>query len=118
MGFTEQLKKARKKTKYTQEEVAVLIGVTKSAYCGYETGKRKPDVEKIKMICKVLKTSGDFLLETGFYKESGDDERLQEIVNAYNNLSEKGKAFLLKQTGIALESFMDTGKKEVFPLAK
>lgn len=66
MGFPEQLKKARLSAGYTQQQVADSMGVTNSTYCGYETGKRQPDVAKIKQLSKILNTSGDFLLETGF----------------------------------------------------
>ena len=66
MGFSEQLKKARLNMNYTQQEVADLMGITKSTYCGYETGKRQPDVAKIKQLATILNTSGDILLETGF----------------------------------------------------
>lgn len=64
MGFQEQLKKARLQLGYTQQQVADLMGITKSTYCGYETGKRQPDVAKIKQLAKILNTSGDILLET------------------------------------------------------
>lgn len=66
MGFPDQLKKARLNMNYTQQQVADLMGITKSTYCGYETGKRQPDVAKIKQLACILNTSGDFLLETGF----------------------------------------------------
>lgn len=64
MGFTDQLKKARLDMNYTQQQVADLMGISKSTYCGYETGKRQPDVEKIKQLAHILNTTGDFLLET------------------------------------------------------
>lgn len=69
MGFPEQLKKARLNMDYTQQQVADLMGITKSTYCGYETGKRQPDVAKIKQLACILNTSGDVLLETGFEQE-------------------------------------------------
>lgn len=69
MSFSEQLKKARLAIGYTQQQVADAIGITNSTYCGYETGKRQPDVFKIKQLAAILKTSGDFLLETGFETE-------------------------------------------------
>ena len=65
MGFPEQLKRARLSMDYTQQQVADLMGITKSTYCGYETGKRQPDVAKIKQLARILNTSGDILLETG-----------------------------------------------------
>lgn len=63
MGFSEKLKIARKKMGYTQQFVADKMGITKSTYCGYETGKRQPDVKKIKQLAEILNTTGDELLE-------------------------------------------------------
>lgn len=49
---------------YTQQQVADALGLTASTYCGYETGKRQPDVAKLKQLAWVLNTTGSFLLET------------------------------------------------------
>ena len=54
MSFTEQLKKARLNMNYTQQQVADLMGITKSTYCGYETGKRQPDVAKLKQLARII----------------------------------------------------------------
>ncbi len=74
--FKDKLRAARKAAGMTQKEVATAIGVTESAYCGYETGKRQPDVIKIKQIAEVLGTTGDFLLET----PQSDDPDLAEYL--------------------------------------
>lgn len=66
MSFAENLRIARDRRGYTQSYMAEKMGIDKSTYCGYETGKRQPDVEKIKQIAKILGVSGDELLETGF----------------------------------------------------
>lgn len=74
MGFGEKLKAARKACGYTQQQIADLMKIDKSTYCGYETGKRQPDVQKIKQLSEILGVSGDVLLETGYEKapaESG-----------------------------------------------
>ena len=63
MSFPEQLKKARLAKGYTQQQVADIMGITNSTYCGYETGKREPDVPKIKKLAALLGVSGDDLLE-------------------------------------------------------
>lgn len=68
MGFSEQLKKARLNKGLTQQEIANLMGITKSTYCGYETNKRHPDVAKIKQLANILDVSCDVLLETGPYE--------------------------------------------------
>ena len=68
MGFGEKLKAARKACGYTQQQIADLMKIDKSTYCGYETGKRQPDVQKIKQLSEILGVSGDMLLETGYEK--------------------------------------------------
>ena len=100
MSFSEQLKKARLDAGLTQQQVAEAIGITNSTYCGYETGKRQPDVEKIRQIAKLLHTSGDQLLETGFAeKEKAPAQEEQEltevdlqIINLLPFVPEKVKA--------------------------
>ena len=66
MSFGEKLRKARESRGYTQQQIADRMGIDKSTYCGYETGKRQPDVIKIKQLSKILGVSGDDLLETDF----------------------------------------------------
>lgn len=79
MSFTEQLKKARLNMNYTQQQVADLMGITKSTYCGYETGKRQLDVAKLKQLARILNTSGDVLLETGFEPEPSFENAVAEL---------------------------------------
>ena len=107
MSFQEQLKKARLARGYTQQQVADALGITNSAYCGYETGKRQPDVAKIKQIANILKTSGDILLETGFGADTEKspapaeadtgDKRLDGIIENYHQLNEAGQQQLAEQ---------------------
>lgn len=66
MSFGEKLRLAREKSGMTQQQVADLMKIDKSTYCGYETEKRQPDVQKIKLLSKILGVSGDILLETGY----------------------------------------------------
>lgn len=68
MGFGEKLRAAREKSGMTQQQVADIMKIDKSTYCGYETGKRQPDVQKIKQLSQILGVSGDELLETGYTK--------------------------------------------------
>lgn len=107
MGFCDQLKNARLSMGYTQQTVAKALGVTTSTYCGYEIGKRKPDVEKIKKLAKILNTSGDILLETE-YKENlytpenailhahmTSDMQFTELYKIWNKLNDIGKQKLI-----------------------
>lgn len=102
MGFSEQLKKARANLGLTQQQVADLMGITKSTYCGYETGKRQPDVLKIKKLANILNTSGDILLETGFkenivqndtneteFKANQNSQALQEVLSQLEKMNDE-----------------------------
>lgn len=65
MSFPEKLKSARIAAGLTQQGLAGRLGVDKTTYCGYETGRRQPDIAKLRQIIQVLQVSGDSLLETG-----------------------------------------------------
>ncbi len=51
MTFT-QLKVYRIANELTQEQVANILGITRSAYCGYEIGRRTPDVEILSILSR------------------------------------------------------------------
>ncbi|RKJ41083.1 helix-turn-helix domain-containing protein [Acutalibacter sp. 1XD8-33] len=65
MSFPEKLKSARIAAGLTQQGLARQLGVDKTTYCGYETGRRQPDIAKLRQIIQALRISGDLLLETG-----------------------------------------------------
>ena len=102
MEFYANLKAARKAKGLTQVEVAEQIGVTGSAYCAYESGKRHPDVAKIKMLAKILGVSGDYLLGREEQKEKtpteiGKDlksEVLEQIIQLTPDELDKVLAFV------------------------
>ena len=56
------MKNARLKAGLTQNQLAEKIGVAKSTYSLYESGKREPDIPKIKQIASVLGMTGNELL--------------------------------------------------------
>lgn len=58
----EKIKKLRKFSKYTQAELATLLGVTKSTIAAYENDSRQPSYEVLIKISKVFKISIDTLL--------------------------------------------------------
>lgn len=62
MSFCENLRQARRRAGLTQLQAARALGVTPSAYCGYETGKREPDLAKLLRLCRLLDTPCDALL--------------------------------------------------------
>ena len=93
MGFSEQLKKARVSMGYTQQQVADALGLTASTYCGYETGKRQPDVAKLKQLARILNTTGSFLLETEPVQITcrRDPGSGNDLMASYGRLNERSK---------------------------
>lgn len=61
--LSEQLKIIRKANKFTQQGLADAIGIERSTYASYETGRNKPDVILLSKIAKVFNVSSDFILE-------------------------------------------------------
>lgn len=60
--FFENLRDARKAAGLSQTYVAQQLGVAKSTYSLYESGKREPDVTKIKKLAQIIGVSSDALL--------------------------------------------------------
>lgn len=46
----------------SQQELGESIGVTKVSICGYETGTRVPNLEKLSKLADTLETTTDYLL--------------------------------------------------------
>ncbi len=59
----EQLKQIRKANNFTQQDLADAVGIERSTYASYETGRNKPDVILLKRIANVFGVSSDFILE-------------------------------------------------------
>ena len=94
MTIGERIKKARLENGLTQEQLAKMIGVAKSTLTGYEKGNREPDAMKINALAKVLKVTGDYLLNTGFVPSISP--RAMEIARAYDSMSAYGKSLIDK----------------------
>lgn len=60
--FAENLGFARRARGYSQAFMAEQLGIARSTYAGYESGKRSPDIEMFSKISKELFVSADELL--------------------------------------------------------
>lgn len=58
----ERIKELRKKYKYTQTELADLLGITKSTIAAYENNSRFPSYEVLIKMSKLFMVSTDYLL--------------------------------------------------------
>jgi len=73
--FPSRIKQARKKSGFTQREVAIETGIPPSTIAKYETGKLEPDLEKLGMLADFYSVSTDWLL--GMDKATGDAIRAE-----------------------------------------
>lgn len=60
--FAKRIVKLRKQKELTQEELAVYLGISRSALSLYEIGKREPDTETMLKIASFFNVSTDYLL--------------------------------------------------------
>jgi len=62
MDFAKRLKEARRASGLSQQEVAAAAGIDKTTYSSYETGRRQPDLSRLRRLAEVLEMSADWFL--------------------------------------------------------
>lgn len=61
--FKIKIRALRESSNMSQDQLANLLGVERSTYTGYETGKSKPSAQKIKNIARIHCVTVDSLLD-------------------------------------------------------
>lgn len=115
MSFGEKLKEARERKKYTQQQVAEMVGVKKNTISGYEKGNREPDVAMVKKLIQVLGVTSSELFELPQFDDSNDvpgiySERALQLAALYDSLYDEGKEIIDKSAEIAERHFVQTRK--------
>ena len=85
-----KIKSLRNKYKYTQTELATLVGVTKSTIAAYENDTRLPSYEVLILMSKTFKVSIDSLLldrnDSVINIDGLNTEQIQLVENLIENL--------------------------------
>ena len=63
MAFKENLRLLRRACGFSQEDVANVLGVDRSAYSYYESGKTEPNMTNLVKIARMYRVSTDTLLD-------------------------------------------------------
>lgn len=110
MAFHDRIKQARVKAGLTQADIAGLLGIAKSTYSGYETGKSEPSMNTIANMMHFFDVSPGFLWQDeidaqsknnhpeslsskpGAYAQSADEE---ELLLCYRMLISSAKETIL-----------------------
>ena len=115
MKYSNQLKIIRLQNKFTQQQLADALGITRSAYCGYEIGRRSPDLDTIIRISKFYNLSvADFFakLDKTCVSETSDFDSKDEEWWV-SKLTKEERALIA-----SVRSMEEKDKKEVYNLAK
>lgn len=90
MSFNEKLQKLRKENKYSQEELADMLDVTRQSVSKWESGQTYPEMDKLLALCKIFNCSLDELTNDEI-KEISNDKKTN-----FNSLVDSSLAFINK----------------------
>ena len=109
-----QLKIIRKQNELSQQQVADLLGISRSAYCGYETGRRSPDVATIIKLSEFYRLPLDKFFEKRIpaeYVYDDDYYEGQADIRYLSQLSKEERDLIVK-----FRMLDDEKKQEFFKL--
>lgn len=81
MNFQQKIKTLRKARKKTQEETALLLGVSRATYASYEAGRRKPDINDVVMLAEYFGVTTDYLLGHTPDQQAYDNTALHQFMD-------------------------------------
>lgn len=82
----ERIKQARTNKSLTQEDLAVLLGISRTSVTNYEKNNVVPSVEVLLKMCEVLQTSIDYILRGVIYTNNGESDRVTEPPTTYGKI--------------------------------
>ena len=93
------IKKLRKSCSYTQKEVADMLGVDRSTYAYYESGRIKPDIDTIRKLSNIFKVHYTQILENEMHTQFSDSKQQffglnneeTELLTIFRMLSDESK---------------------------
>ena len=93
--YANRIKTLRVSANMSQMELAGLLGVSRSAVLNWETGRTRPDISNIPVLCKALSIPiSEFFSDTGNGANWDTEER--QLLSAYRNMNQQHQHFLLK----------------------
>ena len=130
--LAQKLKELRKAHGYTQDNVAVGLGITRQTYSHYETCKRTPSPEMLFKLAGIYSISVDDLLQLtieldrNIYYDAPaptqSSESLAKFLEYFNNPSNQKKyqlcSSLEKELLFYFEKLSDDDKKEMIEFTK
>lgn len=115
LKYSQQLKLIRIQNGLTQQQLADALGITRSAYCGYEIGRRSPDIDTVVKLsefyglplnCFFDKLDDSFISDSFEFDADGDTWYLSK-------LTKEERALIVR-----LRSMDEKDKKEIYEIAE
>lgn len=95
MELKEKIRRLRTRKSLTQKELGTRVGVSETSIKCWESGAKKPSMEKIILLSKVLHVTTDYLLGVSSESEVIDNLLLnvseEKLINNYRQLDSYGK---------------------------
>ena len=80
LTFRFKIRELREKYGYTQKKMSELLGIERSTYTYYETGKTEPSLRVLRKMAVVFHVSTDYLVDMSDTKNS-IEEKIYELQN-------------------------------------
>lgn len=92
-----------RKAKYTQHELAELLGISQQEISRYERGEIKAPINYIKDLAEICGVSVDYIL--GLSRDTADmlSKEEYELLKVFNSLSEQNRVKLTERAETLLE---------------
>lgn len=115
---SESLKKVRKEHKLTQQDIADVLGVDRSTYTFYETGKTSPSIQTLQKLSNIYNVSVGYLAG---YEENHPELKAKHVSPSMNAPDVDPIALLAKDEQIMLMCYrvlMNDKKQEILKYIK
>jgi transcriptional regulator with XRE-family HTH domain len=80
MEFNEKLQQLRKQKGLTQEDLAELLFISRTAISKWESGRGLPNIDSLKAISKVFGITIDELLSTDDIIQAAEEEKKENAI--------------------------------------
>ena len=109
-----RLKECRLKKGYTQQYVALTLGIKSPSVSNWESGKTFPTTENLAALSELYDVPLDYLMGKEDEKGTADTPALsqeqQEVLRMYNELREEDKKAFARQLRFALSEYKESEK--------
>lgn len=122
MSLKQELKKARNRAGFTQQDVAAMTNIALGTLRRWEQGVNEPDTESLVTLLDLYRASADEVLGSGFYVEdAARSQRLspdeQTLLDLYRSTDARGKAAIMRtaegEAGVEGPSAADSVKVSI-----